>query len=79
VREKVTKQCRKCDWARFVADLLNEQYAQADKIVLVMDNLKRKDLIQGGGRMGIEVIHHQHDLLRLRIWPDEQFVQECVS
>jgi len=41
---KVTKQHRKCDWARFVADLLNEQYAQADKIVLVMDTLNTHSL-----------------------------------
>jgi len=36
---KVSRRRTKKDWAHFLQELLTEHYAQADKIVLVMDNL----------------------------------------
>lgn len=36
---EVTRQRTKKDWAHFLHELLTEHYGQADKIVLVMDNL----------------------------------------
>src|SRR5689334_17196498 len=36
---QVTAQRTKADWARFVRDLIDVQYREAEKIVLVMDNL----------------------------------------
>lgn len=36
---EVTEQRRRPDWARFIRDLVDRQYAQAERIVLVMDNL----------------------------------------
>ncbi len=36
---KVTQQPTKGDWAQFVRELVEVHYLQADKIVLVMDNL----------------------------------------
>ena len=36
---QVTAQRTKADWAAFVRDLIEVQYPQAEKIVLVMDNL----------------------------------------
>jgi len=36
---EVTEQRRRQDWARFIRDLVDRQYAQAERIVLVMDNL----------------------------------------
>jgi transposase len=36
---EVTEQRRRPDWARFIQDLVDRQYAQAERIVLVMDNL----------------------------------------
>jgi transposase len=36
---EVTEQRRRADWARFIRDLVDRQYAQAERIVLVMDNL----------------------------------------
>lgn len=35
----VRKRRTKADWAAFVRDLIDVQYPQAEKIVLVMDNL----------------------------------------
>lgn len=35
----VTERRTKCDWARFIASLLDQRYAEADRVVLVMDNL----------------------------------------
>jgi len=36
---EVTQQRTRQDWARFVRDLLDVRYAQAERVVLVMDNL----------------------------------------
>jgi hypothetical protein len=36
---KVSKRRTRKDWAHFMQELLTEQYAQADKVVVVMDNL----------------------------------------
>jgi hypothetical protein len=36
---KVTRRRTKQDWAHFLHELLTEQYPQAEKVVLVMDNL----------------------------------------
>lgn len=36
---KVTNQRRKTDWAHFIKELVDEDYRDAEKIVLVMDNL----------------------------------------
>jgi DDE superfamily endonuclease len=36
---KVSKRRTRKDWASFIQELLTEHYAQADKVVLVMDNL----------------------------------------
>lgn len=36
---EVTEQRKRQDWARFIRDLVDQQYAQAERIVLVMDNL----------------------------------------
>ena len=36
---EVTGQRRRQDWAQFIRDLVDGQYAQAERIVLVMDNL----------------------------------------
>lgn len=36
---KVTDQRRKTDWAHFIKELVDIDYAEAEKIVLVMDNL----------------------------------------
>lgn len=35
----VTKQRTRKDWARFIKDLVDNQYVNAEKIILVMDNL----------------------------------------
>lgn len=35
----VTRQRTKVDWAHFIKELLDERYPDADKVVLVMDNL----------------------------------------
>jgi len=36
---KITDQRKKTDWAHFIKELVDEDYPQAQKIVLVMDNL----------------------------------------
>lgn len=36
---EVTQQRTRQDWARFVRDLLDIRYAQAERVILVMDNL----------------------------------------
>jgi hypothetical protein len=36
---EVTPQRTRQDWARFVRDLLDRRYAQAERVILVMDNL----------------------------------------
>jgi DDE superfamily endonuclease len=36
---EVTQQRTRQDWARFVRDLLDVRYAQAERVILVMDNL----------------------------------------
>ncbi len=36
---KITKQRTRIDWAHFIKEMLEERYADAEKIVLVMDNL----------------------------------------
>lgn len=36
---QVTEQRTKQDWARFMREILDEHYADAEKVVLVMDNL----------------------------------------
>lgn len=36
---EVTQQRTRQDWARFIRDLLDHRYAQAERVVLVMDNL----------------------------------------
>jgi len=36
---EVTRQRTRQDWARFVRDLLDVRYAQAERVILVMDNL----------------------------------------
>jgi len=38
-RLKVTDHRKKTDWAYFIKELVDEDYAEAEKIVLVMDNL----------------------------------------
>ena len=38
-RLKITDQRKKVDWAHFVKELVDEDYPDAEKIVLVMDNL----------------------------------------
>jgi hypothetical protein len=35
----VTDQRRRVDWAHFVRDLVDGRYREADKVVLVMDQL----------------------------------------
>ena len=37
---KITKYKKKEDWARFIKEIADEQYPEADKITLVMDNFK---------------------------------------
>jgi hypothetical protein len=36
---EVTEQRRRQDWAQFIRDLVDQQYRQAERIVLVLDNL----------------------------------------
>lgn len=36
---KVTEQRRKTDWARFIKEIVDQDYPHAEKIILVMDNL----------------------------------------
>ncbi len=36
---RITEQRTRIDWAHFIKELLDENYADADKVVLVMDNL----------------------------------------
>lgn len=38
-RLKVTDQRKKTDWAHFIKELMDEEYTDAEKVVLVMDNL----------------------------------------
>lgn len=41
---EITEHRKKIDWARFVKEMLNERYADAKKIVLVMDNLNTHNI-----------------------------------
>jgi len=36
---RITKQRTRVDWAHFIKEMLEERYADAEKVVLVMDNL----------------------------------------
>ena len=36
---KITEQRRRIDWAHFIKEMLEERYANAEKVILVMDNL----------------------------------------
>ena len=36
---KITEQRTRIDWAHFIKEMLEERYADAEKVVLVMDNL----------------------------------------
>ena len=36
---KITEQRTRIDWAHFIREMLNERYSDAEKVVLVMDNL----------------------------------------
>jgi transposase len=38
-KAKVTERRTKIDWAHFMKDLIDEEYSQAEKVVLVLDNL----------------------------------------
>jgi len=37
---KITERRTRIDWAHFIKEMLEERYADAEKVVLVMDNLK---------------------------------------
>ncbi|MDR2689680.1 MAG: hypothetical protein LBB76_07985 [Azoarcus sp.] len=36
---KITERRTRLDWAHFIRDLVDKQYASAERVVLVMDNL----------------------------------------
>ena len=41
---KITEQRTRIDWAHFIKEILEERYADAEKIVLVMDNLNTHNI-----------------------------------
>jgi len=41
---KITEQRTRIDWAHFIKEMLEERYADAEKIVLVMDNLNTHNI-----------------------------------
>lgn len=41
---KITERRTRIDWAHFIKEMLEERYADADKVVLVMDNLNTHDI-----------------------------------
>ena len=41
---KITKQRTRIDWAYFIKEMLEERYAEADKVILVMDNLNTHNM-----------------------------------
>lgn len=41
---KISERRIKSDWAIFIAEMLNERYSDAQKIILVMDNLNTHDI-----------------------------------
>ncbi len=40
---KITERRTRIDWAHFIKEMLDERYADAEKVVLVMDNLNTHD------------------------------------
>ena len=41
---KITEKRTRIDWAHFIKEMLEERYANADKVVLVMDNLNTHNI-----------------------------------
>ena len=41
---KITEQRTRIDWAHFIKEMLEERYADAEKVVLVMDNLNTHNM-----------------------------------
>jgi DDE superfamily endonuclease len=41
---KITERRTRIDWAHFIREMLEERYAEAEKVVLVMDNLNTHNM-----------------------------------
>jgi len=41
---KITERCTRINWAHFIEEMLEERYADAEKVVLVMDNLNTHNI-----------------------------------
>ena len=66
---KITERRTRIDWAHFIKEMLEERYADAEKVVLVMDNLNTHNIASLYTAFPPEEARHLADRLEIHYTP----------